>query len=160
MERVYSFTFENKTGGGRSPSPIANSSVASNEQRKGLLTKEGARAFAKGMVVYHTVKSFGEQIWNHNVSMVALRTGSNELQDRAAFTHMVHQKALGVLEAVGTGALLGGLPGALVGLALGTAHTVMGYQQAQQRIDTERSVENVGLMMMNIRAGANGSRHI
>lgn len=160
MERTYSFTFENRTGDSGSPSPVANSSTPSNEQRKGLLTKEGAQAFAKGMVVYRTVKSFATQIINHNVSMVALRTGSNELQERANFTNTIAQKGVGILEAVGAGALVGGLPGALIGLTLGAAHTIMGFQQAQQRLDTQRTVENVGLMMQNIRAGANGSRHL
>lgn len=138
---------------------IAGSNKKSDtEQRKGLLSKEGAKTFAKGMAAYQTVKSFVTQIVNHEVSMVQLRTGSNELQERANFINQTAQKGLGLLESIGAGILVGGPIGAVVGATLGLAHTAIGYSQAQNRINTERTLENVGLGMNYVRAGANGSR--
>ena len=90
--------------------------------------------------------------------MVQLRTGSNELQERATFINNMHQQGLGVLEGMVTGAMVGGLPGAIIGTTLSLMHTMIGYGQAQNRINTERTLENVGIGMNYIRAGANGSR--
>ena len=160
-ERRYQFIFNNNSGAPKQ-SPIARSSGnESNNAKKGLIqSEEGRIAFAKGMAAYGVVKTFATQVVNHEVSMVKLRTGSNELQERANFINSVAQKGLNILETTAAGAALGGLPGAALGFVLGAAHTVIGFAQNQERINTERSVENVGLMMMNIRAGANGSRHL
>lgn len=157
-DREYVITLKNNTGTGKK-SPISGSANSSaTEKGKGLLTKEGAKAFGKTMVAYGTVKTFATQVINHEVSMVELRTGSNELQGRANFTNSLIQKSVGIGESVLAGAMVGGLPGALVGLTLSTAHTIMGYAQNQDRINTQKAVENVSLQMNITRAGVNGSR--
>jgi hypothetical protein len=156
--REYVITIKNSTGS-KSKNPIAGSdNGSSTEKGKGLLSREGAKTFGKTMVAYGTVKSFALQTINHEVSLVQLRTGSNELQGRANFTNSVVQKVVGIGESMFAGAMVGGLPGAIVGLTLSTAHTLIGYAQNQDRINTERSLENVSLQMNIMRAGANGSR--
>lgn len=158
MDRHYIITIEGDNVQSNR-SPIAGDNNQSDTAKsKGLLTKEGAKNFATFMVAYRTVKSFVNQIATHEVSMVSLRTGSNEMQERAQFTYEMIQKGIGVLEAVGTGALVGGLPGALVGLTLSAAHTVIGYAQNQDRINTQRTLENQSIQLNYIRAGARGSR--
>ena len=155
------YTIEIKTDKitGAKATPVAGSNTETDTSKKeGLLNKEQAKAFGKGLVAYGAVKSFALQIANHEHSMVELRTGSKELQQRTSFVTGIAQKGLGVLESVGAGALVGGLPGALLGLATSVTHTLIGYAQAQNKIDTQQSIENQSIQMQYIRAGARGSR--
>lgn len=148
---------DNLTGGTSAIS--GESSVSDTAKGNGLLSKEGAKAFATGMVAYRTVKSFATQIINHEVSLVELRTGSRELQQRTSFYNEIAQKGVGILEKTMMGAFVGGGVGAFIGLMLGTTHEIIGYAQNQQRIDTERNLENQSLQRQYIRAGARGSRN-
>ena len=148
-----------REGGSSDKNPVAGSNTEQDSGKSGgILSKQGAKNFAKGMVAYRTVKSFATQMINHEVSMVELRTGSNELQQRANFINEMHQKGVGILETTVTGALVGGLPGALVGLTLSTAHTLIGYSQNQQRLNEERAIENETIRRNIVRAGASNSR--
>jgi tetrahydromethanopterin S-methyltransferase subunit G len=144
------------SGGG---SPIAGDKKESDTKKSGgILTKEGAKAFASTMVAYHTVKSFATQVVNHEISMVQLRTGSNELQARVSFINQMTQQGLGILEGTVTGLMVGSLPGMVVGLALSTMHSLVSYTQKVDELNTRRSLENESLHMNYIRAGASGSR--
>ena len=157
MERNYTLTIKAENLTGARTSPIAGDNNA--EQGQGLLSKEQAKVFAKGMAAYHTVKSFATQTINYRVSTVSLRTGSNELQQRAEFINDVVQKGVGIIETIGAGALVGGLPGAAVGLAVGTLHTAIGFMQNQDRIDKQYALEQETIQRNFIRAGARGSRY-
>lgn len=155
----YTIVIKNETSSNTSPIAKNSGSAGSvTKPEKTSISKEGAKAFGKTMVAYGTVKSFALQSVNHEVSLVQLRTGSNELQGRANFTNSVVQKVVGIGESMVAGAMIGGIPGAIVGLALSTAHTLIGYAQNQDRINTEKTVESVGLQMNILRAGASGSR--
>lgn len=158
MKRHYKITIKNNTGGDNN-SPIAGSNSTTDTQKsKGLLSKEAAKTYGAVMVAYGTVKSFTTQIINHEVGKVELRTGSREQQERANFINSTVQKGVGILETMAGGALLGGLPGAIIGTMLGTAHTIISYAQRQDMLNTQRSLENRSIQMNYIRAGANGSR--
>ena len=155
-ERNYKITisYKNKS----KSNPIAGQDKSSDtEQGKGLLTKEGAKTFGAAMVAYGTLKSFATQIINHEVSQVELETGSREMQERASFKNEMVQKGVGLLEMAVTGAMFGGV-GAVVGLAIGTTHTLLGYVQKQDTIELKRTIENQTISQNFIRAGAKGSR--
>lgn len=115
-------------------------------------------SFAKGLVAYHTLKSFAVQQINYTVSTVGLRTGSTEMQQRATFINNVVQKGIGIAEMSVVGAVMGGLPGALAGLVLSTTHTVTSYYQKANTLNLQETLENRSLEMMRIRAGTLGSR--
>jgi hypothetical protein len=157
-QRNYTITIKAENLEKESTGIAGSNKKSDTEQRKGLLTKEGAKTFAKGMAAYHTVKSFATQVVNHEVSMVQLRTGSNELQERANFINQTVQKGIGILEGGIAGAMVGGLPGFLIGTTLSLMHSVIGYGQAVNRLNTERTLENQSIMMNFVRAGAKGSR--
>ena len=157
-ERNYTITIK-ATGLTKDDSPIAGDNKKSDtEKTKGLLTKEGAKAYAKGLVAYHAVKSFATNVANHEVSLVELRTGSNELQRRANFINNVVQTSVGLAESMVTGALVGGLPGAVLGVAMTGVSKLISIAQNQERIDLQKSIEDVSLGMNYIRAGARGYR--
>lgn len=157
-DRNYSITIEvvDKT---EDKNPISgNKSKSDTETGKGILSKKGAKAWGKGLVAYHYAKSFTDQIASHEISMVELKTGSRELQERANFAYNIGQKTISATETIVTGALVGGLPGALMGLVTSLLHNALSYQQRVNTINTNKSIENVSIQMNYIRAGANGSR--
>lgn len=117
-----------------------------------------AKKYLTGMFAYRTLKSFAVQQINYQVSTTALRTGSNELQQRAEFQNQLIQKGVGILESTVIGLKLGSLPGALLGLSLSTAHTLIGYEQNQNTLNMQKVLENRSLELTRIRAGAQGSR--
>lgn len=156
--RNYTITIKADSLSSGNKSPIAGDNKGTDKEKSGLLSKEGAKAFGKAMVAYSTVKSFATQVINHEVSMVQLRTGSNELQQRANFANQMIQKGVGILEGGVAGALVGGLPGFIVGTGLSLLHTMISYGQKQQELDTQRTVENQSIQMNYVRAGASGSR--
>lgn len=158
--RNYTITIKTDSLSSGGKSPISGDKKGSDKDKSsgGLLSKDGAKAFGKAMVAYSTVKSFATQIVNHEVSMVQLRTGSNELQERANFTNQMIQKGVGILEGGVAGALVGGLPGFIIGTSLSFLHTMISYGQKASELNTQRTLENMSIQQNYIRAGANGSR--
>ena len=160
MDRTYQIILKNDLSGGQQKSPIAKDQNQSDtEKGKGLLSKSQAKAYMKGLVAYHTVKSFGSQIYSHEVSMVQLRTGSNEAQERANFFRDINTKTINLLESGLTTALVtGNVAGFVIGAGLSLTSTLVSYAQNQDRINTQRTLENQSIQLNYIRAGARGSR--
>jgi hypothetical protein len=140
--------------GASTPSSTASAKASAS---KGA-TSVNAKAAMQAMTAYHTIKSFAVQEINYQVSTVELRTGSKDLQEKANFANQIIQKGIGIFEATAVGAVVGGLPGALAGLALSTAHTAINYAQRQNTLNLQESLENRSIEMMRIRAGSLGSR--
>ena len=160
MNREYQIVIKNTGGAGKANSPIANDQNESDSDKgKGLLSKSAAKTFLKGMVAYRTVKSFASQINTHVVTTVQLRTGSNEQQERANFMRDMFTKGLSLLEAGTMTALVtGNVLGFGIGAVMTVAHTAISYAQNQDRINTQRTLENQSIQLNYIRAGARGSR--
>ena len=160
MDRQYQITIKNEGANGKQNSPIAKDQNQSDtEKGKGLLSKSAAKTFMKGMVAYHTLKNFGMQIYSHEASMVQLRTGSSEQQERANFFREVNTKTLNMLEAGTMTALVtGNVAGFVIGAGISLTSTLISYAQNQDRINTQRSLENQSIQLNYIRAGARGSR--
>lgn len=161
-EHTYTFILKNETGGDGVESPISgnlNSPTTSNAKTGGFLSKSQAKAFGAGMVVYHQVKSFATQIVSHEISITSLKTGQNELQQRAQFNYDVGMRVLNAGESILVGAAVGGLPGAVAGLALSLTHTVIDISQRQQDLDLKRSLEQIQVRENVIRAGG-GRRNV
>ena len=166
-DRNYTITLkiEGSTDAGSSSAVAGTSTKSQNSATGGTSTKSGllqnaeARAdYITELVAWHTIKPFAIQQINYHFSTVELRTGSKEMQQRASFQNEIFQKGLGIAETTATGALLGGLPGALIGLTLGTAQTLISYSQRQNTLNLQESLENRSIEMMRIRAGSLGSR--
>lgn len=167
--KSYEITIKlDNSGGGRgaheaisgttAPSPSATASSGQASQGGG---GGGSLKTALGAVFsYATVKSFATQQINYSVSLTGLRTGSNELQQKASFYNQIIQKGVGAAETVAAGAAAGGWVGAVIGLGVSTAHTLIGFSQAQNTINLNRTLENRSLEMTRIRAGAQGSRSV
>lgn len=160
VDRHYQITIKGEDV--TSTSPIAGDGKESTSAKwQGLVqTPEGRKALGKGMVAYHTVKSFAGQIRSFEIGTMALRTGSNEMQERAQFNYEVGHKLMSVLETtIVSGLLTGGNPAVMAATFVASAaHQMVSYSQNQYKLNLERSVENQSIMRNYIRAGARGSR--
>ncbi|MDE7406481.1 MAG: hypothetical protein K2M89_06385 [Clostridiales bacterium] len=160
----YEIVIRNDTADARK-SPIAGSGTAASDTTSngggggdGLSLRQGA---AKGLVaVNHYIKPFVDQMATQYVTTVQLRTGSQELEERMSFKMNVTQKVVSFGSSMLTGALMGsagGPVGAVVGAVAGAvmrlATMAVDYSNKQEKLNLQRSVENVGLRYMNARAG-------
>lgn len=156
---AYEIVIRNETNSGKK-SPIAGSGTApSDTTNTGGSGADSSispvrTAAAKGLVAVNTyIKPFVDQMVTQHVTTIALRTGAQEQEDRMSFALGVAQKVYSFGTSVATGALVGGLPGALIGGVMSLATMAIDYSNKQERINLQRSVENVGLRYMNSRAG-------
>lgn len=162
-DRRYEFTIEMKGETGNKTNPIAGSSKTESDSALAKGTSLGGNKIkAAGKVltavtVYSTAKNMAKQAVNHEISMVEMRTGSKELQQRASLNMQVLQETASFAGKAGVAfaanPVLGGL---VVGAEI--AQSVVSYNQTMDRINTARTIENIGLGMNYVRAGANGSR--
>lgn len=142
----------------------ANSAFAGNTQASASNSAKGnagASIQKKDLMflgAWHTVKSFGVQQVNHEVSLVELRTGSRDLQEHANFYNNLIQTGASIIESTAVGAITGNLPGAIIGFTLSASHKVLSLANANKRLMVERNVESRSLESLYIRAGAQGSR--
>lgn len=142
-------------GGGGTESPISAGADIGDKTPKSSNNNLGA---LKKVVSYGFAKSLIVKAVNHEVSLVELRTGSNELQQRADLYNGIRQQAFGIVEMAVLGGGIGGIGGAVVGATVGLLNTVIGIAQRQDTINLQRNVENISLQRQYVRAGARGSR--
>ncbi len=132
-------------------SPIAGSGTATSDITKGENLRLGA---AKGLVAVNSyIKPFVDQMATQYVTTISLRTGAQEQEERMSFTLQAGQKVYGFFTSIATGAIVGGLPGAIIGGVLNLITMGIDYSNKQEKINLQRSVENVGLRYLNNRAG-------
>lgn len=134
-----------KNGGG---------SVGGKKDKGGLEAKKILKTF----VGYNAIKSFATPVISHNVSMVQTKTGSREAQQRASFVYSMHIKGLSAVETMVGGAMVGGLVGAVAGLALSAMHTVMDFSLKRETLQEQRQLEDISRYTSAQRATVSGSR--
>ena len=141
----------------RQESPIAK--TVDGEDSKNPLSEflqQGKSVRKMAPVVY--AKKFAEKTVTTLISRIDARTGNIALQQRLDFCYNTTKSLLDA-----GGLMLGGIatanPMAVVAGAISL--TTMGINMAieQENININRRVENVGMNMANIRAGAGGDRN-
>ena len=136
-----------------------SSAVGHGANKPGLLQSPEARAnYTSALVAWHTIKPFVTQHATYQTSLVALRTGSNEMQEKANLINQTVQTGVGLLEMAATGAAIGGGAGAVIGAISSVASSIFGLYQRTNKLSLERTIENKSLEMLRIRAGTLGSR--
>jgi hypothetical protein len=144
-DRKYTIILKNSTNGGQ-VSPISSSkqsvskatedsdqimSMGAIDKIKNVGSKFGAK-FGVATAFYGAIKTVVGEV-DHNISLVSLRTGSNELQAKANYIRHLPSNLAKQLDFIGK-------------------------YRAQEVLDTQKAVENVSLQINLTRAGANGSR--
>lgn len=164
MSRVYELIIKNETDSAAAKQVGGAGGIQTNDgagdSSGGEKSKPtSAEKALKQLFGYKAVKSVASQVISFQVSTVQLRTGSSEAQQKANFWYNVAQRGLSVGESLIGGALVGGLPGAIIGLAVGAAHTAIDIGQRIERMDMEKRVEDVSRDISAQRATVSGSRY-
>lgn len=147
---------EDSDGASENKAVAGNNSSTEKKEKKQL--SAGQVAVGKGLVAFKMAQPWINQIASHEVSLVELRTGSREAQQKAQFTYDVANKVVGFGTSILTGYAVGNIPGAIVAGLLNIGHTIVSYAQKEETLNLQRSLESRTLQMNYIRAGAGGSR--
>ncbi|MDR3318395.1 MAG: hypothetical protein LBS99_03075 [Clostridiales bacterium] len=124
---------------------------------------ESRVAAAKALMAYNRFgKPYIQQIVSHDINMTSLQTGAEELQQREQHIYSLASQAFDMGESIAVGALTGGVWGAVAGALLNVAGTVFTHIQKVQTVNTEKTLESLGMRLTDERAGggiaSSGSR--
>lgn len=148
----------NETEGDRVPvstpdSPQGTTAAAPVSQRKAEKAKDQGNIVA-GIVVAQQVKPYVEQVIGYNVSQIQATTGSAELQQRM----QVVSGAVSTVATIGMGALIGGVPGAVVSAALTALNGTISAVQHSVTLQIQRSIEQESIDRKTSRLGQSVNR--
>ncbi len=162
-QKKFEIVIENKTGS-ENKSPIAGSdgqtknTTNSGNAGSGFSVGNAVRGGAAGLIAITShIKPFADYIVSRKVSTVALRTGSQELEEQLSHKVQIGQRVSGIAMSALAGAAAGGPVGAFFGFIVGGISSLvsMGMERAaaQEKLDIERTIESIGLQHANNRAG-------
>ena len=103
------------------------------------------------------VKKVGNRVATTYISQIGVRTGNVTLQEKLAYDKGVAMRAIGI----GTTLIVGAATGNPLAIAAGVGSAIswgVDIAVAQEQLNLERAVENIGIQQANIRAGAGGDR--
>ena len=147
----YVLTIRNATGGGNggggdgvAPSP---ESVTTEPTDKSASLK-GVALSAVGIAKRALTTVVGYQI-----RTTTLRTGQEETQQKYQAAYSMISGGFDIMSSIAYGAMIGQLPGAIIGATVGTAFQLVDMAQKLDQYATEKRVEAIGLHFANIRAG-------
>lgn len=137
-------------------SPVAGSgasnqsTTAPSSSGAGSLRQGGVKA----LVAFNSyVKPFTDRIITQHISTISMKTGAQELEDQMSLKASLIQKGVGLAESAIIGALIGNVPGAVIGVVMNLATTAIDYGYKYEKLTIQRNVEDIGLRFMNARAG-------
>lgn len=123
-----------------------------------VASKLAKKIVSKG-VILHTAN----QIISHQHSLISLKTGAHEYAQRANYAY---QKGSSFITSVVLGAELGSAggiggiaAGALVGALVNIGGNALNYVLEQDRINTEKELEDISIGMRSTRATVSGRRY-
>lgn len=160
MQEVnYKITIENSTGqGNRTPvstqtQPEGTQSAQPVSQPQATAQKDKGVVTA-GIVAVQHITPYVNQIVNFGVSQIGADTGAVELQQRT----QVVTSAVSAGTSIALGAVVGGVPGALVSMAFTALQSAISYIQQTQAIQTQRRIENDNIALRKSRLGQTVNR--
>lgn len=171
VSHTYTYIIRNEGGGSAENNPVTTPpnapSIEKPKKPKPVdWAKEKAKERdmwlklgAKAMVAYNQVQSYMDVIYTHQITTIQLRTGQNELQQRAQATYGFLKQGTSIGESIISGTILGGGAGALIGTAVGLARTTIGYVQQGMDLQLQQRLEAVGRTIQLARAGG-GNRNV
>lgn len=147
----YSITIEVKESAEEAKNPVAGSEAGAVGETEVV---EVGKTVAKGYgMVKRFVAPFISQLVTAHTSTISLRTGAEELQQRAQFAQSVMSQGFNIAESILIGGLTGGLPGAVFGAVMSVTQTALSYEFKQRELDMQKDAEDISLRLMSTRAG-------
>ena len=172
-ERQFVIRIENNTKGNAGERVGGAGGISKKTKTK---TKESSNGMGKflakqagipltGMAAYGTVRNITSTIISHNNSLIEVRTGSREQQERTSF---IYNTSMGFVDSMVTGAaagaMAGGAVGAAVGAVLGAAKQglsmAINVAKTRDLLEKQRTLENITRDLQTQRATVNGSRYM
>ena len=159
-DNEYVIILKNDTSGGTASSPVAgdntrnDSAVAKSSSSK----KKDGNALTASLVAWQKVKPFVNTVVSHEINMVQVETGATEYTQKLQFAQQVAGSAIGTVESMLMGLAVGGLPGALVGLATDLIAKSVNIAIKQDEINRLSVSEQKSINLNVIRSGTFGSR--
>ena len=150
--------FHNETDGDKTPvstasSPSGTASAVPVSQQKAERKKEQG-AFVAGVVAVQQIKPYVDQVIGFKVSQIEATTGSAELQQRA----QIVSGAVSAVASIGMGAVVGGVPGAIVSTALTVLTSSISAVQTTAAINNSRRIERENLQRRKSALGQSVNR--
>lgn len=158
----FEIVIRNESGEGGSSSKEENGKKPGRVHNPVSATgKSIAKKLGTAMVVKHVV----DEIAMHNHSLIEIRTGSAEAQQRATYTYgMISSFAGSAMSGAAAGAVIGGIPGAFVGALTGVvtnqAQRTISYVKNTERLEKSKTLENMTRNIAVQRETINGSRYM
>lgn len=153
--RTYTFIIKNQTDSGKTAVASSTPKTESKPQNTEIGNKD---ILAAGLVAYHKVMPWVNQIVGNENSMVELRTGATEEMQKVQFGWQIASGGLGIAASIATGFAVGNVPGAIIGAVVSIGHKAIDIAQNYTRLNTQKTLENRTLTANYIRAGARGTR--
>ncbi len=155
----YEIIISNQTDENES-SPIAGSSTDGSatpkQTSKEPKTPTTAQNIAKGYgIAKRFAMPFIDSIISHQISTVELRTGNADRQRRSQAIYSIAKRGAGFVESIAIGAMIGNLPGAVIGGVMSLATTAINVAQQYDTYYLRQNIENTSIGLMNVRAGGN-----
>lgn len=153
---TYEIIIKNETGGSGSGDKSGSKAVAKTPKGDDA---SGFNLDAKtiGRLAYVGARRIVNRTFTTYVNKVGMRTGRTSLQERMAYDLSIANRALNI----GTAVIMGAVHGNPLAVAAGVGMAVswaVDIAVAQDQLNVQRAVEQIGISQANIRAGAGGDR--
>ena len=133
--------------------PVANSNEEAVDSSGNKNKKKKDPEAALAYIALNRVGSMAKSLISHEVSMVNVRTGRVELQQRIQVVANAASGLVSLATDMAFGFKVAGGGGAAVGALLNVAQTTVGIFQKIDTINTQRNLENISIGLMNVRSG-------
>ena len=159
MQEVnYKITITNESGGTKTPvstqtQPEGTPSAQPVSQPQATAQKDKGMV-AAGLVAVQQLSPYVNQIANFKISQIGAETGAVELQQRTQVLSGLASAGV----SIAMGAVVGGVPGALVSAGLTALQSSISYVQQTQAIQTQRRIENDNIALRKSRLGQTVNR--
>lgn len=154
---TYRIILQGKAGGGTS-APKSTATTPKGEEISPVKRGYDTYKMVRNSAPVALALKYAHTAITTNINRIDLRTGRSTYQQQQQWTYSTALKGLSIV-----GAIVGGIATQNYLVALGGVVSAvdMGVDYAieQKNINIERRVENIGIGMANIRAGAGGDRH-
>lgn len=153
---TYEIIIKNETGGSGSGDKSGSKAVAKTTDGKDASGFSISKKQAASMAMV-AVQKIGNRVATTYINKVGMRTGRTSLQERMAYDLGVANRLVGI----GTAVIMGAVSGNPLAVAAGIGAAVswgVDVAVAQDQLNAQRAVEQIGISQANIRAGAGGDR--
>jgi hypothetical protein len=152
-------------GGAGGISKKTTTRAKETEGKLGLFIAKSIGVPLTGLAAYSSVRKITGTIMTHNNSLIEVRTGSREQQERTSF---VYNTSIGFVDSAvsgaSAGAMVGGAYGAAIGAVIGIAKQglsmAINVAKTSDVLAKQRQLENITRDLQTQRVTVNGSRYM